>query len=245
MNNTDIKQIFSLTKNVIGWLTDKEAILLFNITSSLTGKGSVAEIGSYQGKSTIFIASALKIKKINTTFYAIDPHVGSEEHKVEGKNIWTYDMFMKNITGAGVATLITPIVKDSVSFSKECKDKFEFIFIDGAHDFDSVLQDIDAWFPKLIEGGYIAFHDTYVGGDPYKALAQKIYTSRHVSFVRTADSITYVQKVEKNSIVVFTTNIALMLFKNMLGFLYRFSFFKKYIFLIKNTAKNIRKEIFS
>jgi predicted O-methyltransferase YrrM len=36
---------------------------------------------------------------------------------------------------------------------------FDFIYIDGAHDYKSVVADLAAWFPKLAEGGILAGHD--------------------------------------------------------------------------------------
>lgn len=35
----------------------------------------------------------------------------------------------------------------------------DFIYIDAAHDYDSVLADLHAWFPKLSDHGILAGHD--------------------------------------------------------------------------------------
>ena len=35
----------------------------------------------------------------------------------------------------------------------------DFVFIDGDHSYESVRDDIAAWFPKLVPGGLIAGHD--------------------------------------------------------------------------------------
>lgn len=35
----------------------------------------------------------------------------------------------------------------------------DFVYVDGLHDFDSVMQDIRAWYPKVRSGGVIAGHD--------------------------------------------------------------------------------------
>ena len=35
----------------------------------------------------------------------------------------------------------------------------DLVFVDGAHDYDGVVDDIRAWRPKVKPGGIIAFHD--------------------------------------------------------------------------------------
>jgi predicted O-methyltransferase YrrM len=48
----------------------------------------------------------------------------------------------------------------SVEASKLFEDKtLDFVFIDGAHDYDSVFDDIHHWFPKVKVGGYISGDD--------------------------------------------------------------------------------------
>lgn len=36
---------------------------------------------------------------------------------------------------------------------------FDFVFVDGAHDYESVKADIQAWLPKVKKSGYLIFHD--------------------------------------------------------------------------------------
>jgi hypothetical protein len=40
----------------------------------------------------------------------------------------------------------------------------DFAYIDARHDYDSVLEDVELWFPKLRAGGVLAGHD-YVDGE--------------------------------------------------------------------------------
>jgi len=48
------------------------------------------------------------------------------------------------------------IISDSADAAKYF-DKVDFVFIDAAHDYDSVKRDIEAWLPKVT--GVIAGHD--------------------------------------------------------------------------------------
>ena len=58
--------------------------------------------------------------------------------------------------------------KDSVEAAKDFEDKsLDFVYIDAAHDYESVKVDIRAWFPKIKIGGTIGGHDFYIE-DPKK-----------------------------------------------------------------------------
>lgn len=55
------------------------------------------------------------------------------------------------------------IIKDySVEAAKQVADgSLDFVYIDGAHDYDNVKADIEAWAPKVKVGGIISGDDFY------------------------------------------------------------------------------------
>lgn len=55
------------------------------------------------------------------------------------------------------------IIRDfSVEGSQRFEDGyFDFIYIDAGHDYDSVRDDLKAWWPKLKEGGIFSGHDYF------------------------------------------------------------------------------------
>ena len=63
-----------------GFLHPEEGEALYNAVMHCEGLGPMLEIGSYCGKSTIYIGAACK--ETNTTVFALDHHRGSEEHQV-------------------------------------------------------------------------------------------------------------------------------------------------------------------
>jgi predicted O-methyltransferase YrrM len=233
MSHKTLDEIHKQVDGVDGWLTYGEGTILYELTKQTKGKGAIVEIGSWQGKSTIYIGNAIKTLEKQPKFYAVDPHVGSEEHWDNGKKVWTYEKFEKNIKDAKVDDVVTPVVKYSYDFVKEIDESVELIFIDGAHDYDSVEKDFLDWYPKVIDGGVMAFHDTYSPGDPYQMLRKYVYPSRNFGVIRRVDSITYVTKLERNSLPVYLYNRCKRIVEDLKPRLYKHVLVKKIIESIK------------
>jgi len=142
-------------KDVEGFLSDREGMALHELAGKGAGRGSVVEIGSWKGKSTIWIANNTAAGQ---KFYAIDPHIGSSEHQVGGP-IWTFEEFKRNIKRAGVESRVTPLVLTSEEARQKINEPLDFLFIDGAHEYEFVHQDFELWEPLLMDSCWIAFHD--------------------------------------------------------------------------------------
>ncbi len=187
-------------KEVEGWLTDAQGEFLYNAAKNCKGKGVIVEIGSWKGKSTIWLAKGSKAGG-NVKIYAIDPHTGSSEHKRYGE-AETLKEFKENIKRANVEDIVVPVVKTSEDAERDWDGKpIELLWIDGAHEYEMVKLDFDSWSPHLIEGGTIAFHDTTDWPGPKRVVKDKIYNSHNFTNVGFIDSLTYAQKVGANSLV--------------------------------------------
>ncbi len=208
----NITRIRNTVNRIEGWLTDKEGLLLFNLAKRCKGRGIIVEIGSWKGKSTVWLAEGSKAGN-NLKVYAIDPHTGCSHH---GK-VWTFDEFKKNIETAEVDDLIVPIVKTSEEAANYFNEPVEFIFIDGAHEYELVKLDFMLWYPKVVNGGVMAFHDTIMWRGPKKVVDKFVYRSRHFKNVSFVDSITFAQKVTHNSLMDCLRNRTVLFKKNLYG----------------------------
>lgn len=213
-----IDEIKKLADKVDGWLTDREGELLYNLAKNCTGEGVIVEIGSWQGKSTIWLGRGSK-KGNNVKIYAIDPHTGASEHKERYGEVWTFEEFKNNIIVAKVDDITIPIVKTSEVAAKNFDEPVELIFIDGAHEYELVKLDFELWFPKVINGGIMAFHDTRGRRGPAKVVEELVYKSKNFRNVRFVDTITFAEKVRQNSIKDRFINRCVLLLKK----LYRFA----------------------
>lgn len=151
------------------------------------------EIGSFQGKSTVFIATALKEEKCNKV-YAVDPHLG-EINSGKKEFSRTYNDFLGNIKAFGVDKYVVPIRKTSEEAGKKWRNPISMLFVDGLHDYIHVKQDLSIWLPFLSDGGILICHDAFAPHpDVFRALKQKVFTSKNFRYISFANSIIYAVK---------------------------------------------------
>jgi len=155
--------------DVPGFCKRDELRLLYRSVSSAPAPGDIAEIGSWKGRSTIALARALKDRGVTSCrIFAIDHHLGSEEHREEiGRCGSTLTIFRRNLRAAGVTGFIEPLVMEAPKAAEILQDRgiqLRMLFIDGSHDEDSVRSDIRTFLPLVRPGGIIALHDCELGG---------------------------------------------------------------------------------
>jgi predicted O-methyltransferase YrrM len=174
---------------VPGWLTDEEGEALYELARACTGRGAIVEIGSFKGKSTICLALGSQAGA-SVPVHAIDPH---QERFPE---------FEANVARAGIAELVRPIPSLSQAAADRFEEPIELLFVDGSHEYALVLEDFEKWVPKVVDGGWVAFHDTTWTTGPRKVVGHAIYRSRRFKDARfVVGSTTVARKVEENSIV--------------------------------------------
>jgi MMP 1-O-methyltransferase len=162
--------------NVKGFLDEREAQCLYKLAREAGKKAPCLEIGSYCGKSSVYLGTACK--ENSTVLFSIDHHVGSEEQqpgqeyfdpdlfdKETGK-VDTLKHFRKTIFDFGLDDVVIPLIGRSATIGGVWKTPLSLIFIDGSHAYESVLIDYDIWAKHVMPGGYLLFHDIF--SDPAK-----------------------------------------------------------------------------
>jgi hypothetical protein len=194
-----IGEILAIMRSVEGWLRDEEAELLIHLTrrAVVENASAVVEIGSFCGKSTIVLARAAKTVGVDARIYAIDPHQGEvgAEDTIGGVERLrpTFERFLDNIAGAGVADVIEPIRRRS--YEVPWRLPIALLFVDGLHDYASVARDFFHFEPYLASGGYVAFHDY---GDNYpgvRTFVAGLAADDSFNEVARAASLVVLQKV--------------------------------------------------
>lgn len=214
-----MENIQKLIEKVDGWLTLGEGTLLYNLAKKAEGKGVIVEIGSYTGKSTVCLGKgSLAGNKVK--IYAVDPHLCDTAVDKYGKD-GSLGEFQKNIREADVLSVVELIHKTSEDAAKQFTHPVEVAFIDGSHDYDMVKLDFDVWFPQVIDGGWMAFHDTTIWKGPKKVVKDHVFKGRHFRNVKLVDTITYAQKVAENTFGDRVRNRLVMWMKSFYDAVYR------------------------
>jgi len=154
-----------------GFLAQDEAEALHRHATESCALGPVLEIGSYCGKSTIYLG--LAAREQNSTVFALDHHRGSEEHQpgemfhdpdlydAGSDGIDTFREFRRNVRGAGVEEQVVPLVAASSVAARDWRTPLGMVFIDGGHSLDAALEDYRCWASHIVRGGILAIHDVY------------------------------------------------------------------------------------
>ena len=157
--------------DVKGFLNDKEAKKLQELFLNVHHLGSVLEIGTYCGKSTLNFA--VVARKIDGLIYTVDHHTGSEEHQL-GEEYHDEDLydrrlekfntlpeFLQNLRLSNLGKYIIPILGKSSEASKTFSETISLLFIDGGHSHEAALSDYNSWKEKICSGGLLVIHDVF------------------------------------------------------------------------------------
>ena len=156
---------------VKGFLDAQEGMSLYELALEASKMGPCLEIGSYCGKSTIYIG--LACKKNNGILFSIDHHRGSEEQQPgesyfdpdlfdpETNRIDTFKAFRRTIELAGLEDTVVPIVCRSEVAARLWATPLGLVFIDGGHSYEAAYTDYNAWTGHIVPGGYLLIHDIF------------------------------------------------------------------------------------
>ncbi len=105
----------------------------------------VIEIGRLDGYSTAFLALALKGNSHGHLYsIEISPRPSASA------------LFQK----LGLVDVITLIDDDSKRVARHWSEPIDFLFIDGEHTYSSAMADLEGFYPSLIKGAVVVFHDS-------------------------------------------------------------------------------------
>jgi predicted O-methyltransferase YrrM len=197
----EVRDIINLVSRIPndGSLTMEEGLCLYNLARTRHVDGVIVEIGSWQGRSTIWLAKGA-LADGKTKIYAIDPHI---EH--------TLTIFKQNIKRAGIENVVIPIVMKSEEAVKGWNEPISLLWIDGSHDYEDVKKDLLFYEPYLQIGGIVAFHDCWAWSGPRRLIRERVLISNQFTNIRCTDRVVFATKASVPSLTLSEIRVRLWL----------------------------------
>lgn len=145
-----LKEGVKVSAEIDGWFDFRDVYDYAAQTLPLSS--SFAEVGAWKGKSAVYLRDRLEDLGKSAYLLCVDTFEGDYHTGRES----VFEEFLDNVKDRRIASC----KEDSISASdKYASESFHGVFIDAAHDYESVKADIEAWFPKVKPGGFFGGHD--------------------------------------------------------------------------------------
>lgn len=149
----------ALADRIEGRVTRREMRLLALLGAAPTCAGTVLEIGSYRGRSTIILAKSAALAG-DTRIHAVDPL--SLPSETDPSALAAEDVaasFHQNLRNEGVEALVDFHQMRSTELAATWTLPLRLLWIDGDHTLDGARSDFRCFAPFLQPGAIVAFHD--------------------------------------------------------------------------------------
>jgi predicted O-methyltransferase YrrM len=156
-----------------GFMPDDEGAALFEAgrRAAASGLGPLLEIGTYCGKSALYLGAAAK--EGGSTLFTVDHHRGSEENQAGWDHhdqdvvdprtgrMDTLPWARRTIEEAALETDVVFLVGASTTVARYWATPLSLLFIDGGHGAEVAWADYRAWVRSVAPGGWLAIHDVF------------------------------------------------------------------------------------
>lgn len=148
---------------------------------ALMGRGPLtgAEVGVYKGENALHMLRHLEIERL----FLVDPYTPYSDYDAV-EMIDAKECARARLSKFPNATF----VYEPSLIAAANLPELDFVYIDGAHDYESVKQDIAAWWPKIRPMGFLGGHDFIHVHEPViRAVVEFAFSSNLVLRVESPD----------------------------------------------------------
>ena len=201
-------ELMRAAEAAVGFMPAAEGLALFEAAATYSRRGPVLEIGSYCGKSTIYLAAAASA--VGQVVVTVDHHRGSEEHQPGWEShdprlvdpstgrIDTLPSLRATLAAAGLEDHVVVVVGRSADVARLWGIPLGLVFIDGGHTEQAAITDYEGWAPWVARGGALAIHDVFAdpaegGQAPYR-IYRRALTSGAFTEVRAEGSLRLLER---------------------------------------------------
>jgi len=189
-------------------MPEDEGAALYEAGLRAARLGPLLEIGSYCGKSAIYLGAAARAA--GTVLFSVDHHRGSEEQQ-PGQDYFdprllgsdgrvdTLPTFRRTLAAAGLESVVIAVVGDSATVAAHWATRLGLVFIDGGHSESAAQGDYEGWARFLCPGGLLAIHDVFDsparGGQAPLHVLRRANASGHFREVSAVGSLRVLRKI--------------------------------------------------
>jgi len=184
-----------------GFMPPDEGQALYDAAASVGVEGPLLEVGSYCGKSTVYLGAAARER--GRVVFAVDHHRGSEENQPGWEwhepdlvdpavgRMDTLPVFRRTIHDAGLEGTVVAVVGESPVVARSWGTPLALLFIDGI---EPARLDYELWMPHVAPGGTLVIHDVFPdpaegGRPPYEQIYLPALASGRFTEVRAVGSL--------------------------------------------------------
>lgn len=154
-----------------GFMPEGEGAFLHRIARERLAEGPVLEVGSYCGKSAIYLGAAAR--EVGGTVFTLDHHRGSEENQAGWEHhdpslvdpelglMDTLPTFRRTIARALLEEHVVALVGASATVARHWRTPLSLLFIDGGHAEVHAQGDYSGFAHWLVPGGALVIHDVF------------------------------------------------------------------------------------
>jgi MMP 1-O-methyltransferase len=198
-----------------GFMPEAEGLALGAAAQKYAAAGPVLEVGSYCGKSAIYLAAGVRASGIRQPVITVDHHRGSEEHQPGWEyhdpelvdpaagRVDTLPRLRATLVAAGLEDDVVAVVGRSAAVAGFWRTPLGLLFIDGGHSEPAAQADYAGWAPWVAPGGALAIHDVFPdpadGGRPPFLIYQRALASGAFTETAAAGSLRILERTAPGS----------------------------------------------
>ena len=142
-----------------GFLTEREGRFLALAAAATPAAGTILEIGSFMGKSTVGLATIAGRYGLDPVV-TVDPHTApaATDPDLAGQPS-SWEAFMATVARAGVTQFVEAHRAYSRDLARDWNRPIRLLWVDGDHTYQGTSEDLRLYGRHLAPGGIVAFHD--------------------------------------------------------------------------------------
>jgi MMP 1-O-methyltransferase len=202
------EHVLRVAEQAKGFMPHEEGLALHEAALTCAPLGPIVEIGSYCGKSAVYLGAAAQ--QAGGVLVTVDHHRGSEENQPGWEHhdpdvvdprtgrMDTLPFLRRTLELAGLEDHVIAVVGESTRVASVWQTPIGMLFIDGGHGEEPAFADYEHWARHVVAGGLLAIHDVFPdpadGGQAPFHVYERALTSRAFREVRAVGSLRLLER---------------------------------------------------